>query len=217
MALEHIGPVHDLFQGQQQLSHVHIRLGLFPGKFRAFGFCRKDVPFQARQLIDVFCCLLEALVFLQTANQLCTRIVFFVFLVLFLARQQHARLDLAQHGGHHQIFRRQLEVHRLHQLHVLHVLSRDGGDRNVENVQILSLDQVQQQIQRALKGFQEDLQGVGRYIQIVRQFGDRLAIHQAKGHLCLAGMQRLHNGCDCGFCRFSHLSLPSALVRLSGN
>ena len=66
-------------------------------------------------------------------------------------RQQHARLDLGQRRGHHQILAGELELQFLHQLDVLHVLAGDLGDRDVENVDVLPADQVQQQIERPSK------------------------------------------------------------------
>ena len=45
----------------------------------------------------------------------------------------------------------------------------DSGDGNVQDVEILPSDQIQQQIQRPLEGFQKDFQGVRRDVEIPRQ------------------------------------------------
>src|SRR5579871_3771758 len=94
-----------------------------------------------RDMASIFARLLVALVFLQAAHQLGARIH---FLALFdgRTRQQHARFDLGQHGGHHQVFAGELQLHLLHELDVLHVLARDLGDGDVEDVQVLAADEV---------------------------------------------------------------------------
>ena len=117
------------------------------------------------------------------------------------ARKQHAGFDLGQHCGHDQIFGRQLQIEVLHHVHVLHVLGGDGGDGYVQDVQVLALDQVQQQVQRALKGLgQEDLQCVRRDIQILGQAGEGYPLHHGKGHFLLFGGAVRLNFCHAGLC-----------------
>ena len=190
VVLEHVRPVQHFLEGQQQLAQVHVRLRLFAHVLGAARGGDLKIPLLARQVVDVLGGLLEALVFLQPADQLGARVLRLVLFIVHRSRQQGARFNLAQHRRHHQIFRGQLQVHGLHQLHVLHVLSRDLGHGDVENIQVLPLDQVQQQIQRAFERLQEHFQGVRRYVEIVGQLGDRLAVHQAERHLRLVRRRR---------------------------
>jgi hypothetical protein len=64
------------------------------------------------------------------------------------------------------------------------ILARHLGHRDVEDVEVLLADQVEQQVQRPLEGVEEDLEGVGRDVQIQRQLHHRLAV-KAGQHLQL--------------------------------
>ena len=68
-------------------------------------------------------------------------------------------------------------------LDVVQVLARHVGQRDVEDVEVLLADQVQQQVQRALEGLEEDLQRVGRDVQVLRQREQRLAVQAGHRHL----------------------------------
>ena len=103
------------------------------------------------------------------------------------ARQQHARLDLGQRRGHHQVLAGELELHFLHQLDVLHVLARDLGDRDVEDVEVLPADQVQQQVERTFERLEEHLERLRRDVEILRHLGDGLAIDDGERHFHLLG------------------------------
>ena len=79
----------------------------------------------------------------------------FPLLLVFQLRglgQQQTGFYLREPGRHQQVFRRQLQIEPLHQLHVLHVLSGDLQDRQVQDVELLTPDEVEQQIQRPLEG-----------------------------------------------------------------
>ena len=110
-----------------------------------------------------------------------------MLLVLFRLRprQQHARLDLGQHRGHHQVLGRQFQAQVLHQVDVLHVLVGDVGDRDVEDVQVLAADQIQQQVERPLEGIEEHLQRIRRDVQVLGQVELRLSLHDGERHLFL--------------------------------
>ena len=85
----------------------------------------------------------------------------------------------------------QLEFHVVHEFDVARVLDGDLGNGNVENVQVLPPDEIQQQVQRPFEGLQEDLERVGRDVEIPGQFGNRFALDHRKGHLTLPGIARL--------------------------
>jgi len=146
--------------------------------------CKEDVALEPRQFVKVLGRFLVAFVFLQSAHEFGTRVVLF-FLVRFGARQQHARLDLGQHGGHQQILARQFELHLLHEFDVLHVLPGDFRDRDIEDVNVLPPYQVQQQIEGALESLEKHLQCVRRYVQVLRQSRYRLAVDDRKWHFSL--------------------------------
>ena len=165
---EHLGALHHILQGQQHFLQRDLRKDSHDLALHQLDRSRQVIAFHARQQIDVLGCLLEAFVFLQPANQLGARVFFFATFRRSRSRQQHARFDLGEHCSHEQIFAGQLELQLGHDLDVLHVLPRDLGDRNVENVEILAADQIQQQIERAFEGFEEDLQRIRRNIEIAR-------------------------------------------------
>ena len=129
------------------------------------------------------------------------------------ARQQHARFDLGQDRGHHQVFGGELEAHLVHRLDVVDVLARDLGDRDVEDVEVLAADQVQQQVQRTFERIEDDLERIRRDVQILRDLQHRLAAHHRQRHFlllwgvllrgmlreaCVAGLRdRVGRGFDC--------------------
>src|SRR5262249_32034118 len=92
-------------------------------------------------------CRAKALVLLELLHELAAR----VFGLLRLALgwwQQQARLDLHERRRHHQILARQVEVQLLEEAKVGEILVCDQRDRNVVNVDLVLLDQVQQEIER---------------------------------------------------------------------
>ena len=96
---------------------------------------------------------LELLVLEQPAHQRVARI----FLLAldagrrFRPRQQHLRLDVNERRGHHEELAGDVEVELLHQLDRVEVLLRDERDRDVVDVHLVLLDEVQQQIERPLE------------------------------------------------------------------
>ena len=70
-------------------------------------------------------------------------------------------------------------------LDVVDVLPGDLGDRDIEDVEVLAADQIEQQVERPLEGLEENLQRVGRNVEVPRQFGDGLALDDGKRHFAL--------------------------------
>src|SRR5256885_17078970 len=62
-------------------------------------------------------------------------------------------------------------------------LARHVQHGNVEDVEVLLAVQVQQQVQRPFEGFEEDLQRIGRDVQVLRQGEQRLAVQARQSHL----------------------------------
>ncbi len=101
------------------------------------------------------------------------------------ARQQHARLDLGQDRGHHQVFGGQLEAQVLQDLDVIDVLAGDLGDRDIEDVEVLPADQVQQQVERAFEGLEDHFQRIRRDVQVLRHLQNRLSLEHGQRHFLL--------------------------------
>src|SRR5258705_292542 len=72
----------------------------------------------------------------------------------YLMRQEHLRLDVNERRSHHQEFTGDVEVHLLQQVDGVEILLRDERDRNVVDIQLVLLDEVQQQIERPLEVFE---------------------------------------------------------------
>ena len=92
---------------------------------------------------------LELLVLEQPADERLARILFRILLRGIGPRQQHARLDVNQRRGHHEELPRDVEVQLLHQVEVVEVLLGDERDRNVVDVHLVLLDEVEQQSRAA--------------------------------------------------------------------
>jgi hypothetical protein len=72
-------------------------------------------------------------------------------------RQQHPGLDLHQGSRHHQELAGNVEIQLLHQVQVIEILLGDDGDLNVVHVHLVLLDQMNEQIERAVEALQLDL------------------------------------------------------------
>jgi len=142
---EHLRAAHHVLERDQHLLQRHRGQHPHHASLRELGGGRERVAVHPRQLLDVGGGALEALVLLQAAHQLGARVLLLGGLAL-RARQQHARLDLRQRGGHQHVLAGELELQLLHQLDVLHVLPGDLRKRDVEDVEVLAADQVQQQV-----------------------------------------------------------------------
>ncbi len=101
----------------------------------------------------------ELLVLEQPPDQRLAWILARIFLCGIGARQQRPRLDVDQRGRHDQELTRHIQIHLLHQIDVLEVLVRDEGDRNVVDVHLMLLDEVQQQVERSFEVLQPNWVG----------------------------------------------------------
>ena len=61
----------------------------------------------------------------------------------------------------------------------------DGGNGDIEDIKVLALDEIQQQVQRSLKGFEKHLQRIGRNVEILWHDRDGLALHDSERHFSL--------------------------------
>jgi hypothetical protein len=126
---------------------------------------------------------LHLLVFQQSAHQFGAWVLGFLPFSDLFGRQQHARLDLDEHGGHQEIFGSQFQVAAADFVHVAEVLAGDPRHRNVEDVEVLLADEIQQQIQRTFESLQEHLERIRRDVQILGQRKQGLAIQTRHGHV----------------------------------
>ena len=83
------------------------------------------------------------------------------------------------------VFGSQFQLQLLHQGNVVQVLVGDLHQRQVEDIEVLSADQVEQQIQGAFEGIQVDFQGLGGDVQVFRQVDHRLAMQHGQRHFPL--------------------------------
>ena len=167
VALHQLGPLHDVAPGGLQFADFHIRKARLQALLDIDRGLEEVAPISG-QLPQLLGGQLHLLVFQQAAHQLGARVFGFLAVLLLLGRQQHARFDLDEHGGHQQVFGRQLQIAATHLIDIGHVLARDVQHGNVEDVEVLLADQIEQQVQWAFKGFEEDFQRFRRDIQILR-------------------------------------------------
>src|SRR6185503_17226263 len=182
MVGEHFGPHHHVAKRQHHFLHGDLRQRPRALAFAQLGIADPGVAVEARDAVDALGGGLEALVFLQAAHQVGARIDLLAGVRVYGAWQQHARLDLGEGGGHHQILTGELELHVGHEPDVFHVLPGDVGDRDVEDVEVLPPDHVQQQVERSLERVEEYLQRLRRDVQILGQLRDGLAIDDREWH-----------------------------------
>ena len=98
-------------------------------------------------------------------DQLGARVLFFlarqpVLLPLGDGGQEHLRLDVRQRRRHHQVLAGDVDAHGPHHGQVLEKLLGDEPDGDVEDVELVLLDQVQQEVERALEARGGDVDAV---------------------------------------------------------
>jgi hypothetical protein len=170
-----LGTLEDVQPGFAQIGHADVRV-THVQRGVAVHLDPQEVASQHGQLIEPGRGQLHALVLDEAAHQLGTRVFGLVGALHLLGWQQHARLDLDEHRRHQQVLGGQLEVVLADLIDVGQVLARDVGQRDVEDVEVLLADQVEQQVERALEGVEEDLEGIGRDVQVGGHGEQRLAI-----------------------------------------
>ena len=153
----------------------------FFGGFRDGGLRQEKVAAAFGQFVERAGSQFHAFVFEQAPHQFSTRVFRFAVGFRFHLRQQQARLDFDQHGGHEQVFGRQFQFPFADALYIVQVLQGELCHRDIQNIEILSPYQIEQQVERTFKGFQKDFQRFGRYVEVVRDFGDGFAVQAGDG------------------------------------
>jgi hypothetical protein len=87
-----------------------------------------------------------------------------------------SRLDVNQRGGHHEELPDDVEVQLLHQIQVIEVLLRDERDRNVVDVDLVLLDEVQQQIERTFEVLKVNRVVLENGLEVLGLFGHAWAV-----------------------------------------
>ena len=157
--------LHDRLEGGQQREEVDFEFGLVLVARRGgdAGVGADELGAADRlALVEQFRRGLEFLVLEQPPDQRFARILF-GFAVgrrRFRSRQNRARLDVDQRRRHHQELAGDVQIQLLHQLDVGEVLLGNQRDRDVVDVHLVLLDEVNQQIERPLERFELDLVGV---------------------------------------------------------
>src|SRR5260363_186437 len=81
------------------------------------------------------------------------------------------------------IFSRKFKIARADALNILQILARELGHWNIEHIEVLPANQIQQQIERPLKGFKKNFKRIERNIEIARQLKERLAVQTRTGRI----------------------------------
>ena len=182
VVLYQLGALENVLPGRLQLVHAHVRKARLQALLDV-DLRLEEVATILRQLVELGGSEFHLLIFKQAAHQLGAR-VFSLFAFGHLFRgQQHARLDLDQHGRHQQVFRSQLQVAGADLIDIAQILARHTRHRDVKDVEVLLANQIQQQVQRAFKGLQKDLQRVWWDVEVIGQRKQRLPVQTGHGHM----------------------------------
>lgn len=105
---------------------------------------------------------LEFLVLDELPDQVPARILLVGVLLgrLDVLGQHHPALDVAEIRGHHEELAGEPDVEQLEGVQIGHVLLRDPLDRDVVDVDLLLLDEVEEQVHRSLEDVEFDLVGI---------------------------------------------------------
>ena len=98
--------------------------------------------------------LFKALVFQQFVHELGPRVRAAVWVPGIRGGQEHLGFDLHERARHHQKFSRHLQIQVFQDIEVSQIFMRDLRDRDVRDLQVVFLDEVQKKIQRPFKNFQ---------------------------------------------------------------
>ena len=102
---------------------------------------------------------LELAVFEELLHQLAPRVGLVLVGFPRVGGEEHPALDLHERRGHDEELPRELDVEFAHGLDVVEELVRDARDGDVEDVHLVPLDEVEEQVERAVEGIERD--GVG--------------------------------------------------------
>jgi hypothetical protein len=115
----------------------------------------KDVLLRDAARGELLAGLLVLLVLEEATDERLARILLLGGELVLLARrrrgQEHLRLDVRERRGHDEVLARDVEVDELHHGEVLEVLLRHEADRDVEDVELVFLAEMQEEVERTLE------------------------------------------------------------------
>jgi len=123
------------------------------------GIIGENIFLLARAIVQLCGCVLELLVFDQLPDQFPARVVLFRFIGwrLLIEREQTAAFNVKEVRSHDDEFAGHVDVQFFERIEIFEVLPGNVLDRDVVNADLVALDQIQQQIERALENFELDL------------------------------------------------------------
>jgi hypothetical protein len=147
-----VDALEDLLQVRNQIEHGHAADRQFVG----FEFERSHRPRVALHsfglpILQVLGDHLELSVLDQSLDELFAGVDLFALFVDRRSRKEHLRLDPNERGRHDQVLPGQLQIELLHEAQMPEILGGDVGDRDIRDVQLVPLDEVQEQIERPLE------------------------------------------------------------------
>ena len=125
----------------KELVEIH-RLRPLRDLFRQRGFAEKDLVGVEFAIGEFLRHQLVLFVLQQAAHKFRSRVHLFAGLLIHLARQEHARLDVEQGRRHQKELRELIEILPLHAGEIRHILLRNLGNRNVVDIDFILLNQL---------------------------------------------------------------------------
>ena len=124
----------------------------------AIADAREDSLLLQRARLQLRGRFLELFVFDQLPDQIPARIFFIDILLrrLLIDREQAAAFQVNQVRRHDDELARDIDVQLLEGLQIFEVLLRDPLERDVVNVELVALDQVKEEIERAFENLEPD-------------------------------------------------------------
>src|SRR6185369_12053459 len=140
----------------EQVEDGNVRVGCWRGggEFNLAGHARENIFLFAFAHLQFGGGVLEFFVFDELADEFPTRIFALVFALdddLLVYGQQFAALDIHERRGHHEKLAGDLQVELAHEVNVRDELRGELGEVDLVNVHLLLLDEIEQQVERALK------------------------------------------------------------------
>src|SRR5262249_35219966 len=101
-------------------------------------------------------CIFELFVFEKLPHQFLAGVALLVD-GFGVSRQEHLALDLHKRGRHHQKVPGQLHIDQLNEAHVIEELPGHACDRDVADIDLVVLDQIEEEVERTAKSVEVDL------------------------------------------------------------
>jgi hypothetical protein len=152
-------PLEYAVEGVDQIEHAHLPKRPLRHRLDGLWQARVEILLRDLALAEMSGGVLEFLIFDELTHQLPAGIFLLrlFFRWLHAHREQAAALDVDEVRRHDHETRPRLEIERLERVHELQVLLRDPLDRDVVDIHLILLDEVEEQIERSLEDLELDL------------------------------------------------------------